>query len=730
MAIRTRRWAALVGTALCAVLVATTLGPWAAPAMAGSHSVDRRERVFGGLVHETVRVPLGGGALARGNILRFREDTPHLELRAVHARDRAASLETVPSMAGRELANGALGGTNGGFAIPTPPGPGGAPNGFAVADGWLVGGQAITRSGGPRARGAIGIGGDRRIVLDRLDVGVALRRPDGRTETVDEVNRNPWTSRAGELIAYNRRFGANVPAPAGSVLVEVEGLVLPPGGGASGTVRAVRTVGSGGASVEVPPDGTLLLAHGTATGRLAGLAQGQVVELRVTPVPRSTDVARWAQTVSGLPGGPLLVRNGQITSRSDWRSEAFSDGHLDDRHPRTAVAVTGDGEVLLVTIDGRRTGHSAGMTMRELATFLRGLGARDALSLDGGGSTTMTVEGQVRNRISDPQPRAVANGLFVYTDYPFDHSERLSGRDRYATAAAVARAAFPQGASHALLATGEAFPDALAGGPFASAVDGPLLLTRRDELPAATADALARLGVDEVTVLGGTAAVSRAVQHAVAGLGITVRRLSGPDRYATAVAVAEALGPAGAGARVFLASGRNFPDALTAAAPAGRFGSPVLLTDPEVLSAETRRYLQQVQPDEIVVVGGTAAVGERVAAAAASAGGADLRRLSGADRFATARAINTWADGELGAADGLVVAQGRDFPDALAGGPLAARRGQPLMIVPPEDVEASADARAYLAERRAAGLQHVTLLGGTAVLRRYQHWQLDQLAAP
>jgi exopolysaccharide biosynthesis protein len=76
--------------------------------------------------------------------------------------------------------------------------------------------------------------------------------------------------------------------------------------------------------------------------------------------------------------------------------------------------MTDEGRLLLVTVDGRHPGWSVGMTLPEAARLMRSLGARDALNLDGGGSTTMTVRGQVVNRPSDGGgERPVSNALYV-----------------------------------------------------------------------------------------------------------------------------------------------------------------------------------------------------------------------------------------------------------------------------------------------------------------------------
>ena len=92
----------------------------------------------------------------------------------------------------------------------------------------------------------------------------------------------------------------------------------------------------------------------------------------------------------------------------------FFGSFVASRHPRTLAGVKADGTLLLVTVDGRRTGWSTGVTLPEAARVMRSLGARDALNLDGGGSTGMVVRGEVVSRPSDRAgERAVSDGIFV-----------------------------------------------------------------------------------------------------------------------------------------------------------------------------------------------------------------------------------------------------------------------------------------------------------------------------
>lgn len=156
--------------------------------------------------------------------------------------------------------------------------------------------------------------------------------------------------------------------------------------------------------------------------------------------------------------------------------------------------------------------------------------------------------------------------------------ERIHGRDRYGTSAAIAtRWSSPD---RVYLATGATFPDALSIAPLASHQDAPILLTGADQLPTVTRDALADLAPDEVVVVGGRAAVSDDVVHAVEALGPRVPRLAGPTRYGTSAVVFDAAVSAGMDAGdVWLATGTNFPDALTGGPAVARSGATLLLVD-------------------------------------------------------------------------------------------------------------------------------------------------------
>ena len=158
-----------------------------------------------------------------------------------------------------------------------------------------------------------------------------------------------------------------------------------------------------------------------------------------------------------------------------------------------------------------------------------------------------------------------------------------------------------------------------------------------------------------------------------------VRRLSGTDRFATGVATSNAGFTAPVPA-VFIATGLNFPDALAGAAIAGQIGAPVLLVPganaslPTGVAAELRR----LQPHDIYVLGSAGSVSEGIKTAlGAFVVGGTVTRLAGPDRYGTAAAISAWfrTHGTLSTGGHVILATGATFPDALAGGPLAARNG-------------------------------------------------------
>jgi hypothetical protein len=206
---------------------------------------------------------------------------------------------------------------------------------------------------------------------------------------------------SSELVLLSPEYGARPPAEGG-----VEAIVR------DGTVTRVRPTGIGG----VPRQGVLL----TGTGDAARFLRNSALPRSRAEIRLQLLVAGKTQALDGLTvvgGGPRLLKAGRVAVAA--RAEGFAPlpsffrSFVAGRQPRTLAGLRADGVLLLVTVDGRAPGWSAGMTLPEAARLMRSLGARDALNLDGGGSSTMTVRGAVVNRPSDRVERAVSDGLFV-----------------------------------------------------------------------------------------------------------------------------------------------------------------------------------------------------------------------------------------------------------------------------------------------------------------------------
>ena len=290
-------------------------------------------------------------------------------------------------------------------------------------------------------------------------------------------------------------------------------------------------------------------------------------------------------------------------------------------------------------------------------------------------------------------------------------TRRLAGDTRYDTAVAVSKAAFPTaGVPVVYVATGENFPDALAGGAAAGYAHGPLLLVEPSAIPSVVATELARLKPARIVIQGGSDVVSDAVATALqAYTAGAVTRNAGADRYETGLLTSKAF-PAAWGRPVLIATGENYPDALSSGSLYKNLLGPVLLTVPGAgLSQADKDELTRLKPSVVLLLGGADVVSAQVATDAAALG-LTTRRLSGADRYATSVAIAR-AAAEKATPTEVFVATGENFPDGLSAGPLAGVRGGPVLLANGQCW--SAEAIAYLTDIKP---KQLTLLGGVDVV--------------
>ncbi|GLK19093.1 cell wall-binding repeat-containing protein [Herbiconiux flava] len=199
--------------------------------------------------------------------------------------------------------------------------------------------------------------------------------------------------------------------------------------------------------------------------------------------------------------------------------------------------------------------------------------------------------------------KTVETALGTYSDVV----ERIGGADRFVVSAAISKQAFGADRPVAYVASGEDFPDALAGSAAAGVKGGPVLLVRHDAVPTSVADELRRLNPAKIVLLGGPNAVSDATKTALEAIK-PVTRIGGADRFVVASAVSADAFSTTDTHTVYVASGEKFPDALSGSAAAIAHHAPVLLVTRDGLPAATATELDRLNPTRIVVLGGEQAI--------------------------------------------------------------------------------------------------------------------------
>jgi len=234
--------------------------------------------------------------------------------------------------------------------------------------------------------------------------------------------------------------------------------------------------------------------------------------------------------------------------------------------------------------------------------------------------------------------------------WPFAPAESITSDEPADVAAAMSRRRFAAGSGptvHVVLASRTV--DAAAAGAAAVSVNGPVLVVEANSLPTATAAEIRRLATRRVVVVGGSDAIGDAVMAALDALdGVTVTRLQGDDRVATAASVSRATFAPRVDT-VYLVAGRSPIDGLGLA----RFGRPILLTERDRLPSATADELRRLRPTQVVVIGGTSVVSAGVVGQVEAVTDGAVVRWAGVDRFATTARIA--AEGRTGLATAVLV---------------------------------------------------------------------------
>ena len=331
------------------------------------------------------------------SIWMLRLDPAKVDLQAVLSNDEIMGVESVAGIAERHQPIAAI---NAGFFLPN-----GDPAGVMTVDGRLV-------SDTKRQRGAIGISRDKtgvKLVFAQLRATASLvlqtNSPNsaGQAMTTIAIDGIDTTRLRGQLMLYTPSYHADTDTAKGGlewVIDRQRGRLI------SGPHRDGKT--------RIPARGFVLSFGGErAPEALQLLGRGTRVRLDVSYEPYEGEPKSWLLAQDIVGGAGLLIRDGRDIE--DWSIERFNQGFAENRHPRTMIGTAADNTIWLVTVDGRQPEQSVGMTLVELRALAHRVGLVNALNLDGGGSTTMWVQGQVMNKPSDPTgPRKVSDALLVF----------------------------------------------------------------------------------------------------------------------------------------------------------------------------------------------------------------------------------------------------------------------------------------------------------------------------
>ncbi|MCS5713867.1 cell wall-binding repeat-containing protein [Herbiconiux sp. CPCC 205716] len=291
------------------------------------------------------------------------------------------------------------------------------------------------------------------------------------------------------------------------------------------------------------------------------------------------------------------------------------------------------------------------------------------------GTTTFTLHGVAASPDGAPMSTDKTCTIEVRTA---PKVVRIAGADRFAQTVAVAEAFF-ESADTVFVASGEKFPDALSATAVAAADKAPLLLTTASSMPAEVLAEIVKVAPKNVVVVGGPLAISDAVVAQIdAASTATITRVGGADRFEVSRnLITHPVFGIKSSDRVHIATGTNFPDALTASPPAAVAGAPVLLVNgaSTSLSAAETAVVTGLGAKEAVISGGPLSVSAALETSLAKT--LAVTRFAGGDRYDTGIRTNSLS---FPTARAMFLASGSAFPDALSGGVVAGLTHNPLYV--------------------------------------------------
>lgn len=280
----------------------------------------------------------------------------------------------------------------------------------------------------------------------------------------------------------------------------------------------------------------------------------------------------------------------------------------------------------------------------------------------------------------------------------YAQNARIGGtaEDNVALSIEIAKSGWTMGTPYVILTRDDQFSDALAAAPLSKKLDAPILMTDSGELDERTLAKIHNLGARYVYIIGGTVAISQGIQDSLSSNGFEITRIAGLQGYDTAALISSNVG-IDLTHTVYLANAHAIPDAIAISAFAAEQGSPILLTNRDVLPASTLQALTDLNVSNVILLGGTAVIGNAVQATLSSK--YSVKRWGGYDRFDTQSIIfqnlftTQTPQSPLYFTSGLVrqndVSAGKPYADALLTVALAAKKGGFVAMLPQNSVPSS-----------------------------------------
>ncbi len=297
--------------------------------------------------------------------------------------------------------------------------------------------------------------------------GTIWHHPDWRDRDPDVPSRSVFAfDEDGNIHVGSTHFEILLHGPDGASSVSIRAINFPleEGGNTIFTwplADQAPEPREGSLALPIALDGEELLPNTTTTGTIAGDAGTETLSLTRTRVAVHLEepLPEWAESgaavelelvfpelpgkvIGVIGGGPTILRDGEVVAEERTGPEGWGSGFLTTRHPRTAIGVKEDGTtVVAMVVDGRQPGRSRGVDLNELGELMREKGAFTAMNLDGGGSSTMVVDGKLSNFPSDSAgARSVTNALIFRRTGPPGELSALE--------LSPSRLRLPVGASH------------------------------------------------------------------------------------------------------------------------------------------------------------------------------------------------------------------------------------------------------------------------------------------